>query len=117
MCIYIYLYVSMHVHTCASCVCECIYVTANMEVRGQLPEIVSLLLPHGFWGLNLGHQAWHEALLTEPSRWIPYLIFIQTLSFSSRYPFLIYQFTRFSLHSFYQPAQPWLLWLSKVEIC
>lgn len=57
----------MHVHTCASCACECTYVTANMEIRGQLTEIVSLLLPRGFWGLNLGHPVWHEALLTEPS--------------------------------------------------
>lgn len=97
--------VSMHVHTCALCACEYTYVTANMEVRGQLAEIVSLL-PRGFWGLNLGHQVWHETLLTEPSRWIPYLIFIQTLSFGSHYPFLIYLFTRYSLHSFYQPAQP-----------
>lgn len=29
----------------------------DVEVRGQLPGVGSFLLPYGFWGSKLGHQA------------------------------------------------------------
>lgn len=34
-----------------------------MKVRGILARLGSLLLPYGFLGLNLGHQAWWQVTL------------------------------------------------------
>lgn len=42
-------------------VCTCEHVVCHgvhAEVRRQIVEVVSLLPPCGFWGLNLGCQSW-----------------------------------------------------------
>lgn len=48
-----------------------------VEVRGQLKRVGSLLLPHGFLGLNSDHQACQKVPLpTEPSHWSHIIVII-----------------------------------------
>lgn len=66
-----WIYISTkHVHSLKShyvYLFVCLFI-ARMEIRGQLARIDCFLPTCGFWGLNSGHQPWHQAPLpTEPS--------------------------------------------------
>lgn len=52
----------------------CMYYITHVEVRGQPGGVDFLLLPHGFWGSNSGHQAWCRCF----SSWLSRLAYIST---------------------------------------
>lgn len=61
--LFLYLIALTFIHSWSLCVGE----YTKVSVNRSLENMGSVYLSYEFWGFNLGHQAWQQALSAEPS--------------------------------------------------